>query len=236
MIPWLTPECSFPSIEEALDDPNGLLAAGADLSPERLLSAYRQGIFPWFADDEPILWWSPHPRCVMHPNRIHISKSLRKRIRRGDFEISFDSDFAAVIKACAEPRPGQPETWITEEIQQAYINLHKLGHAHSVEVRINGELAGGLYGIAIGKLFFGESMFSYSTDASKIAYAYFAKQLQKWGYALIDCQVYNDHLASLGAEVIPRAEFKGYLDRYLDTPCNHLWQFDIATDDIVSNT
>ncbi len=235
MIPWLTPECSFPPIEEALDEPNGLLAAGADLSPERLLSAYKQGIFPWFADDEPILWWSPHPRCVMRPDAIHISKSLRKQIRRGGFSVSFDGDFAAVIKACAEPRPGQPETWITEDIQQAYIRLHRLGHAHSVEVREGGQLVGGLYGIAIGKLFFGESMFSRSTDASKIAYVFFAKQLQKWGYALIDCQVYNDHLASLGAEVIPRTEFQHYLDRYLDTPCTHSWQFDIATDDIVSS-
>ncbi|MBN3561328.1 leucyl/phenylalanyl-tRNA--protein transferase [Aliamphritea spongicola] len=235
MIPWLTPECSFPPIEEALEEPNGLLAAGADLSPERLLSAYRQGIFPWFADDEPILWWSPNPRCVMRPEAIHLSKSLRKRIRREGFDVSFDNDFAAVIKACAEPRPGQPETWITEDIQQAYINLHRLGHAHSVEVREDGQLVGGLYGIAIGKLFFGESMFSRRTDASKIAYVFFAKQLQKWGYALIDCQVYNDHLASLGAEVIPRTEFKQYLDRYLDMPCTHSWQFDLATDDIVSS-
>ncbi|WP_271270336.1 leucyl/phenylalanyl-tRNA--protein transferase [Aliamphritea hakodatensis] len=235
MIPWLTPDCSFPPIEEALDDPNGLLAAGADLSPERLLNAYRRGIFPWFADDEPILWWSPNPRCVMRPEAIHLSKSLRKRIRRGGFDVSFNNDFAAVINACAQPRPGQPETWITEDIQQAYLNLHHLGHAHSVEVREDGQLIGGLYGIAIGKLFFGESMFSRRTDASKIAYVFFAKQLQKWGYALIDCQVYNDHLASLGAEVIPRTEFKHYLDRYLDIPCTHPWQFDLATDDIVSS-
>ena len=171
----------------------------------------------------------------MRPDAIHMSKSLRKRIRRGGFDVSFDNDFAAVISACAEPRPGQPETWITEDIQQAYINLHRLGHAHSVEVREDGQLVGGLYGIAIGKLFFGESMFSRRTDASKIAYVFFARQLQKWGYALIDCQVYNDHLASLGAEVIPRAEFKHYLDRYLDAPCTHSWQFDLATDDIVSS-
>lgn len=236
MIPWLTPDCSFPPIEQALDEPDGLLAAGADLSPERLVQAYQQGIFPWFSDDDPILWWSPDPRCVMHPEKIHVSKSLRKRIRKGGFSVSFDKDFAAVIAACAAPRPGQPETWITEDIQQAYIALHRLGYAHSVEVRIGDELVGGLYGIAMGGLFFGESMFSRATDASKIAYVFFAKQLEKWGYALIDCQIYNEHLDSLGAEVIPRAEFKTYLQQHLTRDCNHDWHFDLTTDDIVSST
>ena len=236
MIPWLDPFSTiFPSVDTALEDPNGLLAAGGDLSSERLISAYRHGIFPWYNPGEPILWWSPDPRCTLQPDKIRISRSLRKTIRRTEFQVCFDRDFSAVIKACAEPRQYCDATWISPEIQQAYMELHKLGVAHSVEVRINGELAGGLYGIAMGKLFFGESMFSKQSDASKIAFAFLAKQLQKWSYALIDCQVHNEHLTSMGAINISRTEFKQYLDNQLIQPCEHTWAFDIDKEYVVTS-
>ncbi|MEH6579451.1 MAG: leucyl/phenylalanyl-tRNA--protein transferase [Amphritea sp.] len=236
MISWLDPfSTTFPSIDAALEDPNGLLAAGGDLSSERLISAYRHGIFPWYNPGEPILWWSPDPRCTLQPDQIRISRSLRKTIRRTAFEVCFDRDFPSVIKACAEPRPYCDATWISPEIKQAYIELHKLGVAHSVEVRIDGELAGGLYGIAMGKLFFGESMFSKQNDASKIAFAFLAKQLQKWDYALIDCQVHNEHLTSMGAKNISRKEFKQYLDNHLIQPNEHVWEFDIKKEYVVTS-
>lgn len=234
MLPWLEfDSVDFPPISTALDDPNGLLAAGGDLSPARLINAYRHGIFPWFNPGEPILWWSPDPRCVLRPEDIHISRSLRKTVRKTDFSITFDKAFARVIAQCAAPRAYSDDTWISQQMQHAYNDLHKQGYAHSVELWIEGELCGGLYGIAMGKLFFGESMFSTRRDASKIAFACFARQLQKWGYALIDCQIENDHLTSMGAGTISRTLFKQYLQQHLTTPVEHDWVFDIETSDVV---
>ncbi|MDO6513354.1 MULTISPECIES: leucyl/phenylalanyl-tRNA--protein transferase [unclassified Neptuniibacter] len=231
MIPWLqNPSDSFPPIEQALDEPNGLLAAGGDLSQERLVSAYRAGIFPWYSPGEPILWWSPDPRCVLIPSQIHISKSMRKRLKKKDYTVVFNRNFAKVIDACSAPRRGEDGTWITNEMKDAYCNLHKKGLAHSVEVYIDDELVGGLYGLAIGKLFFGESMFSKVKDASKIAFITMVGQLEKWGYALVDCQVSNDHLFSLGATEINRREFQLYLDQYLDEIGQTHWQFDLPAD------
>lgn len=216
MIPWLDPaRLVFPPVESALDDPNGLLAAGGDLRPERILAAYRQGIFPWFGPGEPILWWSPAPRCVLYPDQLHISRSLRKTLRRGEYRVSFDTAFERVIKACAAPRPYADDTWISPAIQRAYAELHRLGHGHSVEVWCGDELVGGLYGLALGRIFFGESMFSTRTDASKIGFVHLVEHLKKCGYALIDCQVYNDHLASLGACEIPRPVFVETLKQLL---------------------
>lgn len=227
MLPWLQDSNTpFPPIDQALEDPNGLLAAGGELTPERLISAYRQGIFPWYSPGEPVLWWSPNPRCVVTPDKLHVSRSMRKRLNKDDYIVQFDCNFSAVIAACAEPRSDQDGTWITQDIQHAYIQLHQLGIAHSVEVYMEGELVGGLYGLAIGKLFFGESMFSRRTNASKIAFIKLVEQLEKWGYALVDCQVTNDHLLSLGAYEIPRTEFQAYLKQHLDRPVDHVWQFD----------
>ena len=202
---------TFPDAALALEEPNGLLAVGGDLNPERILNAYQQGIFPWFSDDQPILWWSPDPRMVLVPNEITLSRSLRKTIRKSErtneFICSFDRAFTQVIFSCAQPRPNQPETWITAGMMDAYITLHKMGHAHSFETWHNGKLVGGLYGIAIGRVFFGESMFSTRTDASKIAFAHSVEQLEKWGYQLIDCQVASEHLQSFGAKNITRTDF-----------------------------
>lgn len=207
MVPWLTSRISFPSPATALADPNGLLAVGGDLSPARVLAAYRHGIFPWFGPDEPILWWSPEPRMVLFPEEFKLSKSLRKRLRRHDYEIRVDSAFEAVMRACAEPRPGQHGTWIVEEMIQAYVRLHVQGYTHSVETWVDGELAGGLYGMAIGRMFYGESMFARATDASKIAFAHLVAQLRRWDFGLVDCQMETRHLASLGARPITRQEF-----------------------------
>lgn len=234
MLPWLGHDSvDFPPIDTALDEPNGLLAAGGDLAPARLINAYRDGIFPWFNPGEPILWWSPDPRCVLNPADIHISRSLRKTIRKTDFSITFDKAFSRVIAQCAAPRAYSDDTWISQQMQQAYSELHNLGYAHSVELWVDNTLCGGLYGIAMGRLFFGESMFSTRTDASKIAFSCFARQLQKWGYALIDCQIENDHLTSLGATTVSRTEFEQYLNQYLACPVSHDWAFDISKDDVV---
>jgi len=231
MIPWLADDSlDFPPLEQALDEPNGLLAAGGDLSRTRLIRAYRHGIFPWYNPGEPILWWSPDPRCVLWPDDLHISRSLRKRLRKQDYTVTFDKAFHRVIAACASPRAKQDGTWISNDIFCAYLDLHHQGYAHSVEVWIGDELVGGLYGLAIGEVFFGESMFSHQRDCSKIAFAWLTRQLQYWGYKLIDCQVYNDHLASLGASEIPREQFA----RQLKTLCNrtlaHEWRFDLTRD------
>jgi leucyl/phenylalanyl-tRNA--protein transferase len=207
MIPWLYPDSPFPPVERALRQPDGLLAAGADLTPERLLDAYRHGIFPWFGPGEPILWWSPDPRMVLFPAELKISRSLAKRLRRGDFSVRADTAFAAVTRACAEPRPGQGGTWITEEMRCAYLRMHELGYAHSVECWQEGELVGGLYGVAIGGAFYGESMFSRRTDASKVALAHLARYLESHRFRVIDCQMKTAHLASLGAREIPRRDF-----------------------------
>ncbi|CAG0927813.1 MAG: Leucyl/phenylalanyl-tRNA--protein transferase [Rhodocyclaceae bacterium] len=206
MIPWLQPGDPFPPVETALRRPNGLLCAGADLSPDRLLAAYRRGIFPWYSEGEPILWWSPDPRMVLLPEEVKISRSLMKALRRGAYEVRLDTAFAEVIRACAGPRRDQDGTWITPEMQQAYVRLHEMGHAHSVETWIDGTLAGGLYGIALGRAFYGESMFSRVTDASKIALAHLARYLERLGFAVIDCQMKTAHLASLGAREIRRGE------------------------------
>lgn len=207
MIPWIECKTPFPPVEKALRRPNGLLCAGGDLSPERLLEAYRHGIFPWFSAGEPILWWSPDPRMVLFPRELKISRSLARTLRRGRYEVRLDTAFERVIRACSEPRAGQGDTWITPEMQQAYCRLHELGHAHSVETWMEGRLAGGLYGMAIGRAFYGESMFSRATDASKIALAHLARHLERKGYAVIDCQMTTAHLASLGAREIRRREF-----------------------------
>ncbi|MDH2917024.1 MAG: leucyl/phenylalanyl-tRNA--protein transferase [Gallionella sp.] len=207
MIPWLHTDSPFPPVSRALPQPNGLLAAGGDLSPQRLLEAYRHGIFPWFNSGDPILWWSPDPRMILIPSEFKLSHSLRKVIRKGAFEVHTDTAFEQVMCACAAPRNGENGTWVTEEMIAAYCELHRLGYAHSVEVWIGDELIGGLYGVAIGKMFYGESMFSRRSDASKIALALLARQLERWGFGMIDCQMHTPHLASLGARAIPRAEF-----------------------------
>lgn len=225
MIPWLHPlRHEFPPVDQALKNPDGLLAAGGDLSAERILTAYRQGIFPWFNPDEPILWWSPDPRCVLFPDQLHVSRSLRKALRKQAFRVTFDTAFEDVIKACAAPRAYASGTWISPDMQHAYCRLHWLGHAHSVEVWQGDELVGGLYGLALGGAFFGESMFSTRSNSSKIGFVYLVEHLQKWGYALIDCQVYSDHLASLGALEIPRQRFIERLQAALTLKPDHTWQ------------
>lgn len=247
MLSLLRDHTPFPPVDEALREPNGLLAIGGDLSPERLLDAYRHGIFPWFNADDPILWWSPDPRMVLFPREFKVSRSLRKTLARRDFEVSMDTAFERVMRACAAPRAGQAGTWIHEEMIAAYTALHRMGYAHSVEVWMPGspaplqievetgrqranhedstistarneqashqgiddelDLVGGLYGISIGRMFYGESMFSRRTDGSKIALAHLAAQLTRWNFGMIDCQMNTPHLASLGAREIPRAEF-----------------------------
>jgi leucyl/phenylalanyl-tRNA--protein transferase len=202
----------FPDVSLALDEPNGLLAVGGDLRVERLLAAYRHGIFPWYNDDQPILWWSPDPRAVLFPEHLKVSRSLKKTLRNHPFRITADQAFAQVMAACGGPRRDANGTWITPAIKQAYGRLHDMGIAHSVESWQGDELVGGLYGVAIGRVFFGESMFSRVTDASKVAFVYAVRQLQRWGYELIDCQVRTEHLVSLGAETIPRTEFTRLLD------------------------
>ena len=213
MIPWLPEAHLFPPVAKALSEPNGLLAAGGDLSPQRLLAAYRRGIFPWFSAGEPLLWWSPDPRMVLFPDELKISRSLAKTLRNADYEVRLDSAFGEVIRACArKPRAGQSGTWITPEMQQAYRELHRLGYAHSVETWIAGKLVGGLYGIAIGWAFYGESMFADARDASKIALAHLCAYLKLRGFGIIDCQMETRHLASLGARPIPRCDFAARLE------------------------
>lgn len=207
MIAWLGPEPDFPPLSAALAEPNGLLAAGGALSPEWLLAAYGRGIFPWFNQGEPILWWSPDPRLVLFPQELHISRSLRRVLRRGRFEVRTDSAFAQVLRACAAPRACSAATWITPQMQQAYLRMHELGHAHSVECWLGEELVGGLYGMALGRIFFGESMFSTVRDASKVALAHLSRLLVARGYVMIDCQMTTPHLLSMGAREIPRHRF-----------------------------
>ncbi|GGO76908.1 leucyl/phenylalanyl-tRNA--protein transferase [Marinobacterium nitratireducens] len=228
MISWLSRDTlRFPPPQTALQEPNGLLAAGGDLSPQRLLQAYRHGIFPWYNPGEPILWWTPNPRCVLYTERLHISRSLRKRLKRNDYQVTIDQDFNAVMDACAAPRDNSAGTWISHEMQLAYAQLHRLGHAHSVEVWRDSRLIGGLYGVAIGQMFYGESMFSRETDGSKIAFAWLVEQLKNWGYPLVDCQVHNPHLVTLGAETIPRSQFLHELDKLVGVACSPSWNFDI---------
>ena len=212
---WLSEtSLDFPPISRALRDPDGLLAVGGDLRPERLQLAYEQGIFPWYSDDQPILWWSPSVRMVLLPEELQISRSMRKVLRKNQFRISFDTAFRRVIGQCAAVRETGPGTWITAQMQEAYCKLYAQHIAHSVEVWKNDELVGGLYGIAMGQLFFGESMFSLSDNASKAALIVLTRQLQQWGYRLIDCQVPSEHLRSLGAREMPRKEFLRLLAEY----------------------
>ncbi|TDR56208.1 leucyl/phenylalanyl-tRNA--protein transferase [Halomonas ventosae] len=216
MLPWLPDRpVGFPPVASALRDPDGLLAAGGALTPEWLLAAYRRGIFPWFSDDQPVLWWSPDPRMVLFPDEIRVRRSLAKRLRNAGFSVTADTAFERVVAACAAPRDGQPGTWITAEMQAAYGCLHRLGAARSVEVWRAGELVGGLYGVAMGPVFFGESMFSRAPDASKVALVHLARAMSAGGGRLIDCQMHTGHLASLGARDIARSEFIGYLEQWL---------------------
>ena len=227
MLTELSAALTFPAAEEALHQPNGLLAVGGDLSPARLLAAYRRGIFPWFSQQDPILWWSPDPRMVLLPQELIISHSLRKKLRQRQFEVRFDSAFEQVMQACAAPRAGQDGTWIHPEMVAAYSELHRQGYAHSVETWMAGELVGGLYGVNLGKMFFGESMFSRRNDASKIALAYLCRQLVRWEFGLIDCQMYTPHLASLGAREMPRQEFQQRLAELVHSASPPLpWEFD----------
>jgi leucyl/phenylalanyl-tRNA--protein transferase len=219
------PEQKFPSISQALSVPDGLLAVGGCLSKNRLLNAYRQGIFPWNSPDEPILWWSPDPRLVLFPGNLSISRSLAKTLRKQKFAVTVDRVFDQVVMACAQPRQGDAGTWITDGIFQAFYGLHRSGYAHSIEVWLKGELVGGLYGLAIGKVFFGESMFHTETDASKVAFVSLLERLNSWDYKLVDCQVTTRHLMNFGAEEIPRSEFAALLERYCDQlPKAMAWQ------------
>jgi leucyl/phenylalanyl-tRNA---protein transferase len=210
-------EESFPHPEQA--DPSGLLAVGGDLRPRRLLAAYARGIFPWYSQGQPILWHSPDPRFTLEPGKLHLPKSLAKVLRRGTFQVRYDTAFEQVIDACAEAyRPGQRGTWITADMREAYVELHRLGFAHSVESWSGGELQGGLYGISLGAAFFGESMFARAPDASKVAFVALVQRLVGWGFQLIDCQQETAHLARFGAEAWPRERFLAALEAALQAP------------------
>lgn len=215
MIPWLSSDLSFPPPELALIEPNGLLALGGDLSCKRLIHAYSKGIFPWFNEDEPILWWSPDPRMVLFPAELKISRSLRKALQKHNYQVFADRSFDQVIAGCAEPRRNQRGTWINPGMIKAYRELHLMGYAHSVETWIDGKIVGGLYGVALGRVFFGESMFSRTTDASKIAFIHLVKQLTRWRFGLIDCQMKTAHLASFGAREIPRTQFTRIIEELI---------------------
>ncbi|WP_434628512.1 leucyl/phenylalanyl-tRNA--protein transferase [Chromobacterium sp. CV08] len=226
MIPWLGPEPVFPPVAQALSHPNGLLAAGGDLSPRRILAAYSEGIFPWFSAGEPILWWSPAPRMVLFPPELKVSRSLAKTLRNLDYQIRVDSAFPDVMRACSEPRPGQDGTWIVPEMVAAYCRLHVQGHAHSFETWIDGELVGGLYGVSIGRMFYGESMFSLRRDASKLAFVHMVRHLAEQGVEMIDCQMHTSHLASLGARLVPRELFLATLKKNIRQPQpSQMWDY-----------
>ena len=232
MIPWLDTDTPFPDVAQALtSEAPGLLAAGADLSPQRLLAAYRRGIFPWFSEGQPILWWSTDPRMVLMTDRFRISDSLKKTLRKvarsaatdGRWQVRFDSAFEAVMRACAAPRRDGPGTWISEDIIAGYTGLHRLGHAHSAELWLDGELVGGAYGVVIGRMFYGESMFARVTDGSKIALAYLVHFLRQRGVQMIDCQQQTGHLASLGAAPIARTEFLRHVAGAIALPAITGW-------------
>jgi leucyl/phenylalanyl-tRNA---protein transferase len=223
-LPWLDNTLWFPDPDSALFEPDGLLCAGGDLSEDRLVAAYMQGIFPWFSDHQPILWWSPDPRCILKFENLHISKSMRRVLKNPSFRFTFDTCFADVIRGCAEPRSYSEDTWIGEEMIEAYSELHLRGIAHSIEVWHAEKLIGGLYGISLGRCFFGESMFSREPNASKYALINLALSLEKWGCALFDCQLPNPHLSSLGATVISRKEFLKSLHKNIDSQSIFPWR------------
>ena len=218
MIPWLRGNAPFPPLSKALAAPNGLLCAGGDLSPERIVEAYSQGIFPWFSEGDPILWWSPDPRMVLFPAELKVSRSLRKTLAKEPFEIRVDTAFRRVMEECAQPRDGQGGTWIVPAMVDAYTRLHERGFAHCIESWDEGELVGGLYGVALGKVFFGESMFARRADASKVALVRLVERLRAEGFRLIDCQQATGHLASLGAREIPREAFAKLLQESIQYP------------------
>ncbi|NKF22494.1 leucyl/phenylalanyl-tRNA--protein transferase [Solimonas marina] len=236
---WLdprNPHQPFPPVHLAMRDPNGLLAIGGDLSPTRLMRAYRQGIFPWYNPDEPVLWWCPDPRTVLFPNEMHVSRSLGKAIRRADYAVSFDRAFDTVLVECGAARSKCRGTWLGDDMRHAYGELFRRGHAHSVEIWRDGALIGGLYGVTLGRVFFGESMFSRATDASKIALYWLSRQLQVWDFEMIDCQVSSAHLLSLGARELARTTFLKQLAIAVDaTPANRAWQFSVETPDLAAH-
>ncbi|MFZ5755642.1 MAG: leucyl/phenylalanyl-tRNA--protein transferase [Pseudomonadota bacterium] len=216
----------FPPLAAALREPDGLLAVGGDLSVPRLLAAYRRGIFPWFGPGDPVLWWSPDPRFVLVPARVHVGRSLQRTLARRHFRFTFDADFPAVIEACSRaPRPGQPGTWITRGMREAYARLHREGHAHSVEAWLGDELAGGLYGVAIGRMFFGESMFARADDASKAAFVVLCRHLAHWQFPLVDCQMETPHLARFGGHFIERTVFAATVQQQVRLPAPD-WRLD----------
>jgi leucyl/phenylalanyl-tRNA--protein transferase len=210
------PEAPFPSTRDALESPSGLLAWGGDLDPRRLLAAYRSGIFPWYSEGQPVLWWSPAPRCVIFPDQVYLSRRTRRRYNSGVYRLTADTAFDAVVAGCAGPRPYDAGTWITQDMRDAYAQLHRMGHAHSVEVWAEEELCGGIYGLGIGSVFFGESMFSRRTDTSKIALVALCRQLHDWGYGLLDCQVGNPHLFRMGAVQLGREAFEQWLEHLVE--------------------
>ena len=218
MIPWLRGDAPFPPVSKALKSPNGLLCAGGDLSPARIVAAYSQGIFPWYSEGDPILWWSPDPRMVLFPEELRVSRSLRRMVARGAYETRVDTAFRDVIEACAAPRDGPAGTWIVPEMVEAYVRLHELGFAHSVESWHEGRLVGGLYGMALGRAFFGESMFARAPDASKVALVKLVERLRAEGCGVIDCQQATAHLASLGAREIPRKAFAQLVQESIQYP------------------
>ena len=221
MIPWLRaddPPDAFPPVDAALADPNGLLCAGGDLTPARLLAAYRRGIFPWYGAGQPILWWSPDPRAVLRPVEFHVSRSLARSIRKRGYTLTVDRAYAEVVAQCGDRKLRPEGTWITPAMREAYQRLHELGHAHSVETWQESTLIGGIYGVTIGRVFFGESMFSRATDASKVAMARLVEELVGRGFELLDCQVPSTHLASLGVRAMPRHRFVGLLQQWVDEP------------------
>ncbi len=219
----------FPAVTNAMTHPNGLLAAGGTLHPRRLIAAYRQGIFPWYSVGQPILWWSPDPRWVLYPDKLKISRSLRKTMHKGQYHATMDAIFPQVVKECAAPRVGASGTWITLGMVRAYSTLHQLGFAHSVEVWEGDVLVGGLYGVSLGRIFFGESMFSRRSDASKVGFVHLLHQLRRWGFAVVDCQMHSEHLQRFGAEAIHRNAFVRLLDQHADAPePPNPWRFDVG--------
>ncbi|MEM0952574.1 MAG: leucyl/phenylalanyl-tRNA--protein transferase [Pseudomonadota bacterium] len=224
----------FPDTQHALSYPNGLLAVGGDLSFDRLLNAYQRGIFPWYEDPQPILWWSPDPRSVLYPQEVRVSRSLSKTLRKNRFRITTDTVFHRVLSGCAAPRARERGTWITNSMARAYMELHRAGYAHSVEVwDEQNQLQGGLYGVALGRVFFGESMFSRISDASKIALIALTREIQQHGLNVIDCQIESDHLNSMGARNIPRVDFENYLTQTEMTASQAHWELDITSGDLV---